>query len=262
MKAIITDLDRTLLRTDKTLSEYTISVLKACRDAGILVMAATARPELIMLEYHEQIHFDASTVTNGARILLPDRVIEYSIPRESGRAILAKICEQPDVVISMETSDGLYANVDIPEWTPVIYDGFPKLPTDGDLYKILVSSRHESIFRAVEEALTEDTYCTVAGKSLIQIMSRQATKWNGIKTMLDAMGVPIEEAVFFGDDYDDIEAIRMCGIGAAVSNAIPDVLAVADVVVGSNDEDGVARFVRRHILHEIMACDFYQYRVE
>ena len=44
-------------------------------------------------------------------------------------------------------------------------------------------------------------------------MSRQATKWNGIK-------------------------------------AIPDVLAVADVVVGSNDEDGVARFVRRHILNK------------
>lgn len=248
MKAIITDLDRTLLRTDKTLSEYTLSALKACRDAGIFVMAATARPERTVLEYHEQIHFDASAVTNGARILLPDRVIEYSIPRESGKKILAKICEHPDVVISMETSDGLYANVDIPEWMPIIYDRFPELPTDGVLYKILVSSRHESIFRAVEEALTDDTYCTVAGKSLIQIMSRQATKWNGIKAMLGAMGVPIEEAVFFGDDYDDIEAIRKCGIGVAVSNAIPDVLAAADVVTESNDEDGVARFIWQNIL--------------
>ena len=90
MKAIITDLDRTLLRTDKTLSEYTINTLKACHDAGILVMAATARPERTMLEYHKQIHFDASTVTNGARILLPDHVIEYSIPRESGTAISTK----------------------------------------------------------------------------------------------------------------------------------------------------------------------------
>lgn len=249
MKAIITDLDRTLLRTDKTLSDYTISVLRACRKAGILVMAATARPERTTLEYHEQIRFDALTVTNGARILLPDRVIEYSIPHESGRAILEKICAQPDIVLSMETGDGLYANVDIPEWAPVIYDGFPELPTDGDLYKILVSSRHGSIFQAVEEALTDDTYCTVAGSSLIQIMSRQATKWNGIKTMLDAMGVPVSEAIFFGDDYDDIEAIRRCGTGVAVSNAIPDVLAVADVIIDSNDEDGVARYIEKHLLN-------------
>jgi len=43
MKAIITDLDRTLLRTDKSISEYTYAVLKKCRDRGILLMAATAR---------------------------------------------------------------------------------------------------------------------------------------------------------------------------------------------------------------------------
>ena len=43
MKAIITDLDRTLLRTDKTVSEYTRTILKKCRDRGIVLMAATAR---------------------------------------------------------------------------------------------------------------------------------------------------------------------------------------------------------------------------
>ena len=45
MKAIITDLDRTLLRTDKTVSEYTRTILKKCRDRGIVLMAATARSE-------------------------------------------------------------------------------------------------------------------------------------------------------------------------------------------------------------------------
>ena len=40
MKAIITDLDRTLLHTDKSVSEHTIAVLKKCHDQGILIMAA------------------------------------------------------------------------------------------------------------------------------------------------------------------------------------------------------------------------------
>ena len=76
MKAIITDLDRTLLRTDKSVSEYTCAVLKKCRDRGILLMAATARPERAILTYQQQIGFDAVTTLNGARIILPGGVVE------------------------------------------------------------------------------------------------------------------------------------------------------------------------------------------
>lgn len=44
MKAIITDLDRTLLHTDKSVSEYTVDILKKCHEKGILIMVATASP--------------------------------------------------------------------------------------------------------------------------------------------------------------------------------------------------------------------------
>ena len=73
IKAIITDLDRTLLRTDKTLSEYTVAVLKACKARGIKVMAATARPERTVKEYDAAIGFDAMTVMNGAKVMMETR---------------------------------------------------------------------------------------------------------------------------------------------------------------------------------------------
>ena len=53
MKAIITDLDRTLLMTDKSVSEKTISVLKEAREKGIKVMFATARPRRAITHYEE-----------------------------------------------------------------------------------------------------------------------------------------------------------------------------------------------------------------
>ena len=245
MKAIITDLDRTLLRTDKSISTYTLDILNACHRAGILIMAATARPERMVTQYHHMLHFDAMTVTNGARIILPDRVVVNGFSRDSAGKILAGICKHPDIILSMETSDGFFASEDIPEWSPIVYRDFPELPTDGEIYKILVSSKHDSIFQTVENTLTDDAYCTVAGGSLIHVMSRQATKWNGVKTMLETFHVSPDEAVYFGDDNDDIEAIQMCGTGVAVSNAIEPVLAVADEVTESNDEDGVARFIQR-----------------
>ena len=99
-----------------------------------------------------------------------------------------------------------------------------------------------------EKALTADTYMTVAEGSLIQIMSTAATKWNGIRAMLDAVGIGQNEVVYFGDDNDDIEPVRNCGVGVAVSNAIRDVLDVADHVTESNDMDGVARFIEEIIL--------------
>ena len=92
------------------------------------------------------------------------------------------------------------------------------------------------------------TYCTVANDNLVQIMNRKATKWNGIQLMLQACNIAPEQAVYFGDDNDDIESLKQCGTGVAVVNAIDAVKEAADVVVESNDEDGVAKWIERSIL--------------
>lgn len=248
MKAIIVDLDRTLLRTDKTLSAYTLNVLKKCHNEGLAVIAATARPERSILMYHEQIGFDAAITMNGAKIILPNEVIENSIPRLSGECVLSALISVPDTLISIETSNGIYSNAAIPEWNSTCYDDFPNLPPQSTLYKILASSTNNALYAKIEHILTEDVYYTVANSTLVQIMSKNATKWNGIKAALEALNVLQNEAVCFGDDNDDIEPIRMCGIGVAVSNAIEAVTNAADYITGSNDEDGVAHFIEANLL--------------
>ena len=248
MKAIICDLDRTLLHTDKSISSYTAKVFKKCRESGILVMAASARPLRAILPYNDTIPFDAVCATNGAIISLPNGILEVGCSTESGEKIIAKLLEFPDVFLSVETSKGLYSNRDIPIWEPIIYDKFPKLPENIILYKILASSKELPLYEGVKEALTEDVYHTIADKMLIQIMSKNATKWNGIKKMLSHFNISSDDAVYFGDDNDDIESIKHCGLGVAVSNAIPKVLEIADKITNSNDEDGVAKFIEENIL--------------
>ena len=248
MKAIITDLDRTLLHTDKSVSEHTIAVLKKCHDHGILIMAASARPLRDILIYNNLIGFDAITATNGAVISLHQKLLEIGISCESGEKILSAILQYPDVFLSIETSKGLYSNRDIPVWKPVIWNKFPTLPDDIILYKILASSQQKPLYEGIETTLTDDVYHTIANNDLIQIMSNEATKWNGIKQMLSHFGVSPSDAVYFGDDNDDIEPIKNCGLGVAVSNAIPSVLDIADRIIDSNDMDGVAKFIEENIL--------------
>lgn len=248
MKAIIVDLDRTLLHTDKTLSEYTINVLKKCHNKGLAVIAATARTEKRILTYREQVGFDVVITMNGAKIILPDKVIENSIPRLSGESVLSALISIPDTLISVETSGGVYSNFAIPEWESIIYDDFPNLPANVTLYKILASSSNNTLYAKIEYVLTDDVYYTVANNTLVQIMNKKAAKWNGVKAALEALDIPQAEAVYFGDDNDDIEPIQMCGIGVAVSNAIEAVTNAADYITGSNDEDGVAHFIEANFL--------------
>ncbi len=248
MKAIVTDLDRTLLHTDKSVSEHAVAVLGKCHEHGILIMAASARPLRDILIYNDLIGFDAITATNGAVVSLPQNLLEFGISRESGEKILSAILQYPDVFLSIETSKGLYSNRDIPVWKPVVYDKFPILPENIILYKILASSQQKPLYDGIESTLTEDVYYTIANNDLIQIMSHEATKWNGIKHMLSCFGVSPSDTVYFGDDNDDIAPIKNCGLGVAVSNAIPAVLAVADRIVDSNDLDGVAKFIEETIL--------------
>ncbi len=134
--------------------------------------------------------------------------------------------------------------MDIPPWAPKVTDRLPDLPRAEKIYKIL-ASHPELPTEQLAVILPDDTYFSVAEQKLLQVMSRSATKWNGVRNMLDTFGIDPDRAVFFGDDNDDIEPIRQCGCGVAVRNALEDVRAAADEITESNDEDGVARFLER-----------------
>ena len=108
--------------------------------------------------------------------------------------------QYPDVFLSIETSKGLYSNRDIPVWEPAIWDKFPTLPENIILYKILASSGQKPLYEGIETTLTDDVYHTIANNDLIQIMSKEATKWNGIKQMLSHFGVSPSEAVYTADE--------------------------------------------------------------
>ena len=115
--------------------------------------------------------------------------------------------------------------------------------------KILVHLDSEETLPFVQKQLTDDLYYTIAHGYLLQIMSMSATKWNGIKAMLDICNCSPNDTIYFGDDQDDVEPIKLCGCGVAVSNGVDEVKAVADHITESNDEDGVAKLIEYHILN-------------
>ena len=248
VKAIVVDLDRTLLHTDKTLSTYSIEVLKTCKEKGIQIMVASARPWRTAKQYCEMIDADAMVVSNGARIICGNGQTEYGICQESAEHLLGYLKRYPDLRITLETGDTAYSNKPIEDYETILSDDLDGVTKAEGALKILVHLDRKDTLAVVEKGLTDDLYYTVAHGYLMQVMSKAATKWNGIKAMLEITNCAPEETAYFGDDHDDMEPIKMCGLGVAVSNAIDNVKAVADYVAESNDTDGVARFIEKKLL--------------
>lgn len=73
---------------------------------------------------------------------------------------------------------------------------------------------------------------------------KTATKERAIMEVCSLCGISSEEIVAFGDDYADIGMLKLCGKGIAVGNAINAVKEIADQIIGSNDEDGIAEYLR------------------
>ena len=245
IKAIVVDLDRTLLRSDKTVSSYTRGVLEACKGRSIRIMVATARPWRTAKPYCEMIDADGVVVSNGARVICGDRRMEYGISRRSAAALLNALARNPGLTVTLETGEVAYSNRPVPEYETVLSDDLAGVADREGALKILVSFSGDEALETVKANLTGDLYYTVANGHLIQIMDKRATKWNGVKAMLDFCNCQRAETAYFGDDNDDIEPIKMCGLGIAVANAIDGVKAAADDIAESNDCDGVAKDIER-----------------
>ncbi|MDE0896622.1 MAG: Cof-type HAD-IIB family hydrolase [Planctomycetota bacterium] len=84
--------------------------------------------------------------------------------------------------------------------------------------------------------------------SILELASAGAGKWAGLSWICEKEGISAAEVLAIGDDLNDEEMIRRAGMGVAVGNAIEAVLAAADAVVATNDEEGVAHAIERFAL--------------
>ena len=76
-----------------------------------------------------------------------------------------------------------------------------------------------------------------------------ATKEKAIEALTDYLHIPIEQTVAFGDDFNDIGMLKLCGTGVAMGNAIQEVKQCATEITVTNNEDGVAKWINEKILH-------------
>lgn len=248
---VVTDLDRTLLRNDKTISEYTTTTLNHCRECGIRVVYATARPLRGVNRYIEYVP-DAVICHNGATTYIGTELFcSYGIIpsiRDAVIHLVLRAMSEPEIAV--EIHEKIYANFDTEtEWQGVtaFATDFSDLP-NYDADKIIIRMPDMGAIEQIEPLLPAELYIQMNEGHLALIMHRSASKWNAIRCLADYWSISAPEIVAFGDDYNDIVMLQNCGTGVSVANALDGVKTSADFICGPNDVDGVAHWLDANVI--------------
>jgi hydroxymethylpyrimidine pyrophosphatase-like HAD family hydrolase len=162
----------------------------------------------------------------------------------------SSLCLLPRDLYGIETEEIFYTNFDTKiYWNDVAHENINDLPQEN-ICKIIIGLEEIGDVNIIKKYLPEDLYVELMDDKIALIMNRNATKWNGIKELLNYYKIDKENTVAFGDDFVDIEMIEKCGIGVAVENGIEEIKVKAKYICCKNTEDGIAKWIEKNILNK------------
>ena len=250
VRMIVTDLDHTLLRTDKTVSAFTYETLRACMAKGIKLAYATGRGGTAKKRVPSA-EFDGRITMNGAMIYEGEELVHSClVPAEKMRDLLVP-CSERGLRVVAEMDDMHYANFDVGALWHELEDDyrivdFRELDIDAEKLYVLPETDEERTW--LSAVMPEGIYMVISADGLAQVMNVGASKSLAIARLAARWGIEMADVVAFGDDVNDTDMLQACGLGIAMGNAVEEVKAVADAVCDTQDNDGLAKWLREHVL--------------
>ena len=278
IKIISLDLDGTLLDSQKRLSEANRTALEEAAAKGVHIVPTTGRFFGMMPQAVRDLPFVRYAITiNGAQVY--DRETDTAIVREEIPLEMAldviRLLDGYDVIYDCYRSnwgwmtEGLQAKAEdyatdahylkmVREFrkpVPDLKEYLKSTAAEGDVQKVMLFARNtpgsESVTKAITEAVSERfplIKTTSSTWNNLELNIATAHKGNSLKRFAEHLGYTLDNCMALGDGTNDLSMIEAAGLGVAMSNAHPLVLAAANHVTASNDEDGVARAIRDFVL--------------
>ncbi|MCX6046241.1 MAG: HAD family hydrolase [Chloroflexi bacterium] len=243
IKVAAIDLDDTLLCNDGTVTLRTLQTLRAWRAQGNHIIIATGRPRrtvgtVLPLELQ-----DAPLISyNGAEIHINgEKIYDNLISAAATLEIVTRLLDAvPHAEIGLEIDNVLYLNRPSTRARLHTVANLLEIATQPAA-KVLVFGDELSGVEAITTSLPPGAQALYSSRyRFLQILAQNVDKAEALRFLLPQWGLTPEQMVAFGDDTNDVEMVRISGLGVAMSNAVPEVLAVADRITTTNEEDGVA----------------------
>lgn len=269
VKLIASDIDGTLIRSDGFLSETTRYALEKAAQQGAVVVLATGRTRMTMVDLLEKLPMVQYIIcSNGASIWdCKNQTVlaNYCIPCDLFAPILDILCN--DNICWHCFCDGKgYMDESLVGKLNHIFKTRTPLKTNFGSKVFHIKNARDYIvsnMSCVEKfgVVTDDVEArqrvlnklkqipelsiSSATWFNLEINMKEATKGNALNFLINHLNLQKEEVLAFGDNLNDCTLLNAAGVGVAMGNASEELLPYADCQTQSNDEDGLAKFVAR-----------------
>jgi len=268
----ISDLDGTLLRNDAKLSDYSKTVIQELVRNGVHFSVASARSVVAIQKIFDGVRLNLSVIEfNGAFISDLDTGY-HEVINEIDKSITPEILSlslRQDCTSFISSFNG---KDDCLYFESILNEGMDwylkdrrkahdkRLRKISDLRDALkdnivcftIIGREEpltelqmqikDIFKdQVELHLMENQYS--AGWFWLTTHDYRATKDQGIKIVIDRLGISSDKLTVFGDNANDIKMFKLAAKAIAVNNATSELKSYASEIIGSNEEDSVVKYI-------------------
>lgn len=263
-KAVFLDMDGTLLKSDHSVSEPTIAMIRDLTAKGVSVILVSARPLNAVLPTFQHIGLPAQTpviTLNGSYI------VEQEQPVFDVRIDLATTARVTELVRPFKATIAFYLQR---EWYAEVSDGWTAheqrimdvplgIAPIGELIqgwknrnvapnKMMVMSEAANI-TGIQQHLRSmyDGQLNIypSKTTYLEVMDTRGSKANAVRFVGERLGLKPAEIIAIGDNYNDVEMIRYAGMGVAMGNAPDDIKEIADFVTDTNNNDGVRKAMEK-----------------
>jgi Cof subfamily protein (haloacid dehalogenase superfamily) len=268
-KMIVLDLDDTLLRDDRSISDRTKEALMEAQKMGVKVVLASGRPEYGMKHIAEELslaEYGSYILSfNGGKIIncQTDEEIFSSTLTPQAVHKLYEISRREGVYIHTYVGDEIITEDENPYTTiegnltglPIkVAEKFVDAVTEPVVKALMVDEPEK--LKAVETKLQAELdaeFSVMRSKPyFLEFTEKGVTKGTSLNQLIQVCGIKREEVIAIGDSYNDLSMIEFAGLGVAMGNAPDDIKEIADFVTDTNMNDGVAKVVEEFVLNKIV----------
>lgn len=272
IKMVGLDLDGTLLREDKSISERSRAAIAEAIRQGVVVLVSTGRPVSgIPEELKTFPGMRYLLASNGARIVdqQENRILyESLVPMETAEKVL-DIFDRYDTLQEVffdgtgYINEKMYDRIGEYLTNPNMagYIASTRVKTEGIRCKMKEMNRPldkvQGTFKSLVEKqsalqdLSEIAGIEVTGALInnIEVNHEGVNKGAGLVRLGEILGIKREEIMACGDGMNDLKMLQEVGFAVAMANGAKEIREAADYVTVSNNEDGVARAIEKFVLN-------------
>ena len=273
-KLLVLDVDDTLLNSDHRITTRTKTAVIKAQQVGVRVVLATGRPTYGVVHLAKQLELDKNggfiLTYNGSQIinmqtnelLFEKRINPALLPfleRKAAKNNFPMFTYHQDTIFTNDPDNPWIRRE--AELNRMKITGVAKLSESIDFRpcKCMLVSDDENALIALEtlwkkrlagtlDVIRSETY-------FLEIVPQTIDKANTLSILLEKLHVNAENVIAIGNGISDVTMLQLAGLGIAMGNAKDSVKACADDITGSNDKDGVALVIEKHILAAVRTAE-------